>query len=470
MPRACLRFALAALAVSLLAGAASGCAATESLRGFPPFLEMGAWNDDSTPDVVLRPFFGYRERPADFRGPYGHQDRTDVHYLFPFGHYRRRGDNVDHHLWPVFHWLARVDDEGFLSRDFVFFPVVWGGHDPVEGKYFSLWPLGGTLKGLLGKDLIVHALFPLFAYTRLHDYKVVHLFWPILGYWWGDGNDGFRVLPFFGYVKESDPDGSVRARRYTVLWPFFTWQYDNLNKSNPFSAWVLFPFYGQTRSRLVDETTILWPFFRKRDEKDMGIVRWRVPFPFVMLAFGNETQRDFWPLFGYRKNASFSRWFALWPIFRRETHLKQDGRYMDTRTWILPIFWAYDRTDLNAPGGGETIYHQRKIFPIIRWDRGTDGTFGVHFPSILWFSDSEHKNFETILTPFFEAFRYRDDPKHGKELRLLFNIFHAHWGADATELGAEAAESGWSLFGGLAGHRTTRDGDGLVRLLWFIEF
>jgi hypothetical protein len=364
---------------------------------------------------------------------------------------------VEHHLWPLFQWIRRKDADGFVQRDFLFFPFVWGGHDPNEGAYFTLWPVGGTFRSLFGKDFIFHLMFPLFAYTRLKEYETYHFLFPFFAWQTGEGNQGFRVLPFFGWNRKSR-DGQVVADRYTLLWPLFTWEYDNLNTRNPFTAFAIFPFYGQTRSNLVDETTVLWPFFRKRVEKKDGITRWRAPFPFVMIATGNETQYDFWPFYGYRRNGGFTRHFALWPIFRSETH---DGEKLRAeRRWIMPIWWSFERTSKET---GEVIYAQRKLWPLLRVDTGAKGRFGLHFPSLLWFNDSPEGNFESILSPLWELFRYRKDPEDGKELRLLFSAYQRRW--DRPE-----GDDGWSVLGGLVGHRKTRDGDGRVRLLWFIEF
>lgn len=396
--------------------------------------------------------FRYREQPKE--------DRTDVHYLFPLGHYKRRTNDVEHHLYPIFQWMRRTDDEGFEAKDLLVFPFVFWGDHPGAGTYFTFWPIGGTLRGLFAKQYIFHILFPLFAYTKVNEFEQYHVLWPILGWSTGHGNEGWRFLPFYGHNRKSLPDGTLVADRYTVLWPIFEWEEDNINSKNPFSAWVVFPFYGQTRSAKVDETTVLWPFFRKRVEKVDGNTRWRVPFPFVMLASGpNEAQYDFWPFYGYRWNGGYTRHFALWPIFVMQDHDR--GRIESSRFWILPLYWSFVDTDKAT---GETEYRQTKVWPLLRIDRGRDGTSGFHFPSLLWFKDDPQGTFETILTPLTELYRYRFDPAKGSEMRFLFSIFKSRWGAP------DETDNGWSVLGGLFGHRTTREGDGLVRLLYFFEF
>ena len=445
---------LVVLIFAALCALGAGCASSEALRGFPPFFEKGPTGGE-TEDTVIRPLFRYRESPDE--------DRTDVHYLFPLGHYRSRPNDVEHHFYPFFEWLRRTDDDGFDAKDLLVFPFIFWGDHPGKGSYFTLWPLGGTLRGLILKDYIFHVMFPLFAYTRAGDFETYHVLWPIISWNTGHGNEGWRFLPFYGHQKKSLPDGTLVADRHTVLWPLLEWEEDNVNSRNPFTALAVFPFYGETRSNQVDETTILWPFFRKREEKTDETVRWRLPFPFVMLSDGpHEIQRDFWPFYGYRRVGGFVRHFALWPIVRIEDHDR--GAVITTRRYFLPLVWLFEDRDKATD---EAIYKQTKIWPLFRLDKSRDGSWGMHAPSPLWFNDAKEDmdgSFDQILSPLWEVFRYRDDPKRGKELRLLFSIFKTRWEA------ADETDDGWSFLGGLFGHRRTRDGDGRVRLLYFFEF
>jgi hypothetical protein len=320
-------------------------------------------------------------------------------------------------------------------------------------------PFGGTLRGLLVKDYILHVLFPLFAYTRVRGYESYHFLFPIFAVHTGDGNEGFRVLPFFGYNRTYTGEGALRAEYYTVLWPLVSWGKDHSNSRNPFTAWAVFPFYGETKSRFVDEWNLLWPFLRYTDEKEKGVGRLRVPFPFVILAWGNETQVDLWPFYGVRRSGGYERRFALWPFLRAERY--EDDVAVKTRRWFLPFVWSWEE---RAKPSGELVYEQRKIWPLVRLDTRREGGWSVRAPSLLWFHDDPQGTFETLLTPILELFRYTDDPAAGRELRLLFSAFRARWGRPDDE------ESGWSFLGGLFGWRRTREGDGLVRLFYFLEF
>jgi len=428
----------------------TGCASSEALRGLPPFFEERPTGDD-IPDTVIRPFFRFKEDPRE--------QSEEIHYLFPFGHYKKRPKDVEHHLYPVFQWMTRTDDEGFTEKDLLVFPLFFWGDHPGQGSYFTLIPFGGTLRGLLGKDYVAHFLFPLFAYTRLKTYETYHLLFPILSWSTGSGNEGFRFLPFFGYRKAFTDEGVLRSEHYTVLWPLVSWGTDNAMSRNPYTSFAVFPFYGETKSKFVDEWNLLWPFFRFRDEKKKGTQHLRIPFPFVMLSWGTETQVDLWPFYGVRKEGGYARHFALWPFLRSERF--EDAESVKLRRWFLPFVWTWSETDKAT---GEPLYRQTKLWPLVRFDDRKDGAYSLRAPSLLWFHDTPGDLFETLLTPLLELFRYTDDPENGIELRLLSSAFKAKWGRP------DDAESGWSFLGGLFGWRRTREGDGLVRLFYFLEF
>jgi len=139
-------------------------------------------------------------------------------------------------------------------------------------------------------------------------------------------------------------------------------------------------------------------------------VRWRLPFPFVMLADGpKEIQRDFWPFYGYRRVGGYVRHFALWPIVRLEDHDR--GAVITTRRYFLPLVWLFEDHDKATD---EAIYKQTKIWPLFRLDRSRDGSWGMQAPSPLWFNDAKEDmdgSFDQILPALWEVFRYRDDPK-----------------------------------------------------------
>lgn len=433
----CALLPLLALALAL----AAGCGTVGPRAGVPPFVET---THDAT-DYVLRPFFRYHRQDA--------LDRTDVDYLFPLGQYKRYGREVQNHLYPFFQYMRRIDDHGFEKTDWMATPLVMGGDHGAEGGYLTVLPFGGTLRGALGKEYIVSVLFPLFAYTRLKKYETYHVLFPLIGWHAGEGNEGFRFLPFYAHKKRTNEDGVVLYDRTSILWPFITWETNDNNSHEPWTSWVIFPFYGQVRSPRIDETYWLWPFFKYKVDRGQKLSEIHILFPLIWIGTGAKTQFDVWPLGGYEQWGGYTRWFALWPFVRHQR--EETDEATETDFWALPFYWDWDRVYKDGKVDSEL-----KIWPLMRIDRRKDGRYGFHALSLLWFRDENR--FEEVLAPLWEFVRYREDGKGRRDLRLLFNIFRREWTEDEKE-------TDWEVLGGLFGHRTKGE-EGTVRLLWFIEF
>ena len=431
--------------------------------GIPPLYEQdlepapqreGSRRIDWDFDVGLRPLFSFRNQRST--------GRREGHLLFPLGTLAEDGREKTIRLYPIYQRIVREDPDGFQDDDTLLFPLLATGHHPVEGRYLYLFPFGGNLKGLLGKDEAVGVLFPLYGWARRGETISHHVLFPLISYTHGGGYSGFRFLPFYGHMEKRDADGELVFNRTTILWPFISWAYENTNSRNPFHSLVVFPLFGITRSGWMDDTSILWPFFRWWEDKRTGYSEYRAPFPFLIVGSGPEQFRfDVWPLFGYRKRGDYERFFALWPIGRHER--QETEEYVDERLWILPLLWTHTRTYKGLTEGAPPLGVDRQVnvWPLVRYEDRMDGTFEVAVPAPLWFEDPTF-NFDTILGPLWRLFRYRRDADGYRRLDLLLGLFS--W--RATPEGDER----WDVLGGLVGHTARADGTGRTRLLWFLEF
>jgi FHA domain-containing protein len=437
----------------------SGCGHT---FGFlPPAME---WDMDPAPmregnrrvewesDVGLKPLVQVRTHEEE--------DRSETHFLFPLGLHEESPNQSIYRLYPIFQHYERVDPDGFPDSDTIVFPLFLTGSHPVEGNYFYLFPFGGTLKGLLGKDEAAGVLFPLYGWARNGENESHHVLWPLISWSYGGGTEGFRFLPFFSHFEKTRPDGEVAFNRTSILWPFINYAEEATNSRNPYHSIFLFPFWGKTRSGWMDDNTILWPLFRWWHDKRTDYREYRVPFPFFIYGSGPDHFRlDFWPLYGYRKRGGYTRHFWLWPIGRYEHQTTEE--YDDTRVWLLPLLWTHDRTYKDAEGkptGEEDV--KRHLWPLIRWESKRDGSADVRFPALLWFSDPQW-NFETILAPLWRLFRYQRDSQGYEELTLLLGLYHSQ--------SSPKGEQRWDILGGLVGRSTSPAGN-KTRLFWFLEF
>lgn len=440
---------LLAAALTLLLG---GCTSF----GLPPFYQQdlepapqreGERRIEWDFDIGLRPVF--QARAAEAAG------RVEAHLLFPLGLMERTRTSRTTRFYPIYQSLQRTDPDGFTDEDTIVFPFVFTGDHPVEGGYLYVFPFGGVLKGLLGKDEARGVLFPLYGWTRDRETETHHVLWPLISWTGGGGASGFRVLPFYGHQEKRDDQGQVVFDRTTVLWPFLHWAHDGTNSKNRFDSFFLFPFFGRTRSPWVDDDTVLWPLFRWWHDKRTGYREWRAPFPFFIRGEGPEQSRlDLWPFFGVRDRGDYHRHFALWPIHRYES--QETEAYSDSRLWLLPLFWRMKREWHD--GRGEDV--RTSVFPLVKYERRHDGGYEVAIPAPLWFEDPL-ENFDTILAPLWRLFRYAKDGEGRTSLDLLLGLYSSRDGPEGGR---------WDILGGLVGRRRLPDGSMRTRLLWVLEW
>lgn len=439
---------LAGLLTLLLAGCHS--------FALPPFYEQdldpvpmreGSRQVEWDFDVGLRPLF--QARSAD------EGQRVEAHLLFPLGTLERTPEQRTTRLYPVYQSIQRTDPDGFPDEDTIVFPFMFTGTHPVEGSYLYLFPFGGTLKGLLGKDEALGVLFPLYGWTRDRETETHHVLWPLISWTAGGGRSGLRVLPFYGHQEKRDAAGDLVFDRTTVLWPFFHRAHDGTNSRNRFDSLVVFPLFGRTRSPWVDDDAVLWPLFRWWHDKRTGYREWRLPFPFFVRGSGpDHTRLDLWPFYGYRQRGGFTRHFALWPVGHHE--VQETEEYRDERLWVLPLFWRSHRR--YADGRGEDV--STSVWPLVRYERDHRGAFEVRLPAPLWFNDPL-LNFDTILEPLWRLFRYARDAEGRTSLDLLLGLYSSRDGPEGAR---------WDVLGGLVGRTTKPDGTTRTRLLWALEW
>jgi hypothetical protein len=466
----------------VLLGALAGCHS----MAIPPFYEQSidehvpmregerevTWEDD----VGLRPLFQVRTDEKD--------DRTEVHWLFPLGTYERKGEDKRVHVYPFYLRDVRVDPDGFKHDTTVMFPPgVFAGSHPVHGDFAYVFPFGGNMYGLFGKDEIIGVLFPLYAWTRDRGVETNHILFPLIA-WWSGGDEkatesGWRVLPFYGHQEKVSAEGVQIFDRHTVLWPFITWVHEAKNARNPYDSIFIFPFWGKTRSDWRDEDTVLWPLFRYYHDKQEHYQEWRAPFPFFFFGTddGSEgaaanSRFDIWPLFGFRnRNDSYTRHFFLWPFERYER--QETDEYIDKRFWFVPFLYTMSRvgktppssagpSDAVAAASAEPPWTERKtrLWPLLKYHRTKEGDVELHaLELMLW--DDPMLNFDTILDPLYRLFRYVSKHDGSSELDVLLGIFSSRTKADGS--------SRWDVLGGLFGHGTDSKGEGTMRLLWFLD-
>ncbi|NQU39318.1 MAG: hypothetical protein HQ523_05145 [Lentisphaerae bacterium] len=441
------------------------------------------------------------EGAARFRaaGPFVETQDTGLGQQFgalrPFYSVTRDADrarSLHEILWPVgsVKYLDRETDWRFLlayGHDFdhndpdsryraMLFPLVFWGRDQQDQSYFSVFPLGGTLNEFLGRDRIVFALFPLYAYSRIGTTETTDYLWPIVSRTCGEDVSRFRVFPFYG---RSTDEGEWTKQ--FVFWPIWTHAryYDPKHGG---SSYVLFPLYGRTD--MVDQQgwSVLPPLIRwaKSDQR----TQLNCPWPFIQYVSGDYEKLYIWPLWGRREMGGNRTSFLLWPFVHTD-HIERSKQTVD-RFSIFPFIY-HER--VGPPVGGEPIApalespeaevsaRYFKLWPLLSYQR--DGASSRVRCLELW--PLKHTApIERNLTPLWTLysrvatpeqlehellwglFRYRREGETGRHLSL-FPLF------STSRCEGEAEQRSWSFLLGLLGHERD-EARSTWRLLWFLKF
>jgi hypothetical protein len=379
----------------------------------------------------------------------------------PLGYFYRT--RTDHNALPDMEHLGPDLDE-----DIGLFPFfAWGSGSSEEHEYFALFPFGGTTKGILGKEEITWWGFPLPAYAKVRDraYDSTHIMWPFINWVDGPRHSGWRVLPFGGHYEHTDSWGNPVYEKNYLLWPFISWQTTGMNEpKGPTDIYFFLPFYGRIDGPDHDQWTVLWPFFRYEIDDLNDTWELRAPFPFVQVAGGKDRWKfDLWPLFGAKQRPGFSRHFFAWPIWRYED--LQEHSYSFNGQWLLPLFWR-THWEWHESGRHET---KIRLFPLLHYREWRDGS--VEFAALSPFWQDDPNGFERTLGNFFRLYRYHRDARGGVEHQALLGLFSYR---DLPALEPTPHRPGrpdyWrlSLLFGLFQVRGLGDEGGL-RLLWLPE-
>jgi hypothetical protein len=461
------------------------------VRSLGPFIETQK-RDDGMEFFAVRPFYCKVSDPA--------KDRSVANVLWPFGMIKELKGERDWIFFPSLGHNFDLQDNSSRSR-WSLFPILFGGRDALGRKYFSIFPLGGTLHEFFGADRIIFALFPLFSYTEHDDNRIWRILWPIFVYGKGDDEFKFRVFPFYG-VSVNDK----RWKKRFVMWPFWS-SVKYLYPDQKGGGFILFPLFGKIDVGDYYSRMLFPPFF-KWEVGSHGHRALNCPWPFIRYKTGDIKMLYLWPLWGRKNTLGIDRqWFALWPLISGKKTLRPE--YVLRNFRALPFVFYESKTQRSTAGAparhgpsallsafgadaaergqkaaeasieGDVTSRYFKIWPLVSYWR--DGNVTRLRALALW-PAKYTPAVERCWAPLWSIFVWRRHGqdvdgeilwgmlrwKHSPEKRSL-SIFPL-WQSSRVE-GDEAQAGGhkWSLFYGLLGYE--RKGlQKQLKLLYLLKF
>ncbi|HCW43795.1 MAG: hypothetical protein H8E43_03330 [Planctomycetia bacterium] len=410
-------------------------------RGIPPFYverEETLPDGDKLKSQHFWPFYSSAES----------SDMKETRILWPL--YMDRTEPNRNQTWiiPIYHRSVYNHSETRKDIDGFLLPILLWGSDPEEGDYLALGPLGGTIKGLLGKDRIDYLLFPLWARLQDRDQVAEHYLFPIAGRDYGPLRNGWRIFPFYGESEGTTLDGRVRDRSRTIMWPFWNEKMSRLDTDNPISAWWLWPFYGLIESNHRIQRSIAFPLWLEEHDSRTMTSSWSL-FPWTIgTRKGNWNRVELYPFWGFHERAGISKGFTLWPFWQWES--QKTGRKTREVRRLFPFWKSIDETKSNGESASE-----RLLWPLARWQKSADGKTKGAFPALLPFDAPRGFNWSHGRAT--RLARWNKDSE-GWDFELLWGLFTSSKRSKITE---------FSLLGGLISkERSERSDDTRWRLLY----
>ena len=357
-------------------------------------------------------------------------ESTEFDFAYPLFTYDRYGAQ---YRWQFFQLLSLAGGptQQEPARDrFTVFPFYFQQHSTMPSEnYTALAPFYGHLKNRLFHDEMFFVLFPFYAETRKRDVITDNYVYPFFHLRHGEGLRGWQFWPLVGHehkevTTQTNGFNEVETvgghEKLFVLWPFFANETSGVGTEDLLWEQQLLPAYSVQRSAKRDQTTILWPFFSRIDDREKKYREWEVPWPFVVFARGEgKTTTRVLPLFSRAHSPTLESDSYLWPIYRYN-RIHSDP--LDSQRTRILFFLYSDALTTNT----ETLAVQRRVdlWPLFTHRRDFNGNTRLQVLALLEpFLPGSHK-IERDYSPVWAVWRAEKNPRTGAASQsLLWNLY-----------------------------------------------
>ncbi|HWH68918.1 MAG TPA: hypothetical protein VNT26_06005, partial [Candidatus Sulfotelmatobacter sp.] len=351
-------------------------------------------------------------------------------FLYPILTYDRYGGQ---YRWQLFQLLAFAGGPTQLEttrKRFTIFPFYFQqrSSDPSQ-NYTAYGPFYGNLKNRLMRDEIHYVMFPFYSQTRKKDVVTDNYVYPFFHLRHGPGLKGWQFWPVVGHEHKEvttrtntfgDPEMVPGHDSWFALWPIYHNTYNGIGSTNIVWDQGVLPFYELTRSPQRDQTTVLWPFFTRIDEREKKYREWQVPWPFIDIARGEgKTITRVWPFYSQAHSSNVVNHTYMWPVYRyNEIHAAPLER---KRTRIFYFLYS-DNLEENT----ETHKFRRRVdlWPFFTHRRDFNGNRRLQVLAPLEPATPGSHKIERDWSPVWSLWRAESNPTtQAASQSLLWNLY-----------------------------------------------
>ncbi len=387
-----------------------------------------------------------------------------VFVLPPLFHHASFEDSRGTVLLPFYYNFLGWNEEEGRHRVWGLFPIYFGGRSDQRGSYHAVFPLGGTVKNMLGRDRIDFVLFPLYSHAQSGDHHSYTVLWPFINWRRGGGRRGWRVWPIVGRSKaKGEPP------HWFFLWPFFGGTGQAEEDDRAVERRGVFPFYVRETGGAVTNISILGPIIGYSKNEDTGQTEYVAPWPFFRYGQGPRYSRlQFWPFYGRLRDRNASQQYYMWPFFRfgqQET----DRRTSHERTLFL--FYRDKSERWTAEDGSEMTTYDNALWPFWYYRRDEKGN--AYLGALNLFGFPAPQGWGRVYSPLWDIYEYDRRTYGPPDDRQIWRRHRFLWGAVRYERDErksalrvfplfsvnrrDGAISGVNLLGGLLGYSDRED-------------
>jgi hypothetical protein len=350
-------------------------------------------------------------------------------------------------LYPLFTWRKQGTESRWQFFQFLNFAgASYQSEDPVVRRtvfpfyfqqqsrsgtndYIAVLPFYGHARNRMFRDEFDFYMFPLYLRSRKGELVTKNYVMPFVHTRHGPGWDGWQVWPLFGWERKEtgwttnhlgDRVLSPGGGKVFAMWPLFFNEKLRLGTPQATTNFAVLPFYSRQRGTNLHQTSILWPFFSRTEDRSKGFVEWGAPWPFIGWADStNKTARRFFPFYGVAKAPGVESRLVMWPFY---THRKAEDGAMRRDRWRV-AFFLYDDVRLQSKTDGR-YRRERALWPFFVWKRDLEGRERLQVLELLETLFRNRDSVQRNYSPLWALYRSENNPNTGRSSEsLLWNLY-----------------------------------------------